>query len=76
MALRWRSRWPKGALNTRKKVYAAIRYAATFHDDVAELVDVEEVREEDKKKQAQMTIWPQGGRMVTAAEGRKKSSVA
>ena len=24
------------------------------------------------KKQAQVTIWPQGGRMVRAAEGRKK----
>ena len=28
----------------------AIRYAATFHDEVGELVDVENVSEEDKKK--------------------------
>ena len=38
----------KGALNTRKKVYAAIRHAATFHDDVGELVDVEHVSDENK----------------------------
>ena len=31
----------KDALNTRKKVSAAIRYAATFQDEVEELVDVE-----------------------------------
>ena len=44
------------ALNTRQ-VYAAIRFAATFHDEVGELVRVEEVGEEDKK-QAQVAIWP------------------
>ena len=27
----------------------AIRFAATFHDEVGELVDVENVHEEDKK---------------------------
>ena len=36
----------------------AIRFAATFHDEVGELVDVENVSEEDKKKQAQVTILP------------------
>ena len=44
------------ALNTRK-VYAAIRHAATFLDEVGELVRVEEGGEEDKK-QAQVAIWP------------------
>ena len=36
------------ALNTRQ-VYAAIRHAATFLDEVGELDRVEEVGEEDKK---------------------------
>ena len=31
----------KDALHTRKKVYAGIRYAATFHDEVEEFCDVE-----------------------------------
>ena len=44
------------ALNTRQ-VYAAIRHAATFLDEVGELVRVEEVGGEDKK-QAQVAIWP------------------
>ena len=41
------------ALNTRN----TIRYAATFHDEVGELDDIEEVSGEDKK-QAQVAIWP------------------
>ena len=31
------------------KVYAAIRYGATFHDGVEDLVDIEEISEENKK---------------------------
>ena len=31
------------------KVYAAIRYPATFHDEIEKLVDVEEISDEDKK---------------------------
>ena len=37
----------ENALGTRKKVYAAIRYVATFHDEVEGLVDIEEISEED-----------------------------
>ena len=46
----------KGVLNTRKRVYAAMRHAAIFHDEVGESVDVEEVIED--KKQTQVAIWP------------------
>ena len=48
-------RTAKHALDTRKKVYAAIRYAATFHDEIEELVDVEEISEENKK--TQVAFW-------------------
>ena len=40
----------KDALDTRTKVAAAIRHAATFDDEVGELVDVEYVSEEDKQE--------------------------
>ena len=40
----------KDALDTRKTVCAAIRYAPTFHDEVEELVDVDEISVEDKNK--------------------------
>ena len=39
-----------------KEVYIAKRHAATFHDEVGELVGVEEVRR--RQKQAQVTIVP------------------
>ena len=39
----------KGVLNTRKRVYAAMRHAAIFHDEVGESVDVEEVSEDKNK---------------------------
>ena len=49
----------KEALDTRNKVFAAFRYAATFHDRVEELVDVEEVSEEDKNKPMWLFDWTQ-----------------
>ena len=40
----------KDALNTRTKVAAAIRHAATFDDEAGELVGVEYVGEEDNQE--------------------------
>ena len=43
----------KEAFDIRRKVHAAaIRYAATFHDGVEELIDVGEVSEEEKINQS------------------------
>ena len=44
----------RGSLKTED---AVIRYAATFHDEVEELVDVEEVSEEDRKAQVALRRW-------------------
>ena len=52
-------RMAKDALDTRKKVYAAIRHTATFHEEVGELVHVEVVSEEGKK-QASVAFWLSG----------------
>ena len=64
------------ALDTRKKVFAAIRYAATFHDGVEKLVDVEEYSEEDKKTPKCVLAFKEAEgrkyRMVSALEGKKK----
>ena len=38
----------KEALDTRKKVHAAVRYAATFHNEVEGLVNMEEIKEEKR----------------------------
>ena len=48
-------------LDTSKKVYAAIRYTATFHNEVEELVDVEEVSEESKNKRKSLRLEEAGG---------------
>ena len=63
-------------LDTRKKVYAAIRYAAIFRDGVEELLAVEEVSEEDMKKLERLfgSMEAEGRkhRMVRAVGGKKK----
>ena len=64
------------AFDIRKKVYAGIRHAVTFHDEVEELVDVEEISEEDKNKPKWLFGWKEAEgrkhRRVRAVEGKKK----
>ena len=68
MVLRWPSDLLKIPLTLRKSVCAAIRYAATFHDEVGKLVDDEEISEEDKHT-------PKWNFGLKEAEGRKHSMV-
>ena len=56
----------KDTLDTRREVYAAMRFAATFHDQAGELVDVKEINEEGKNK-------PTGPFYFREKEGRKHS---
>ena len=56
------------ALDTRKKVYAAVRHAATFHDGVEELVDIEEVSEEIQTY-TQVALQLQGSGVAQASHG-------
>ena len=68
----------KEAFDTRNKVYAAVRYAATFPDGVEDLADVEEVIQEDKKKPQWLFDFEEAEgrthRMVRAVEGKSSSS--
>ena len=49
MVRRCMKRMAEDALDNGKKVCAANREAAAFHDGMEELVDVEEISEEDNK---------------------------
>ena len=67
----------KGALNTRKRVYAVMRHAAIFHDGVGESVDVEEVSEDKNKPKWQFGLEEARGRkhrIFIPVEDQKSSS--
>ena len=57
----------KEAMDTRTMVHAATRSAATFHEGVEELVDMEEVREERKNKR----LWLFGFEEGEGSDGQR-----
>ena len=78
MVLKWLSSWLRVPPDTRKKVDAAKRNAATFHDQAGHLVDVDEISEENQNKLEELFRLNESEgrkhRMVRAVEGKKTFS--